>query len=59
MPSGFMCIRKYFQKKKKIKKKLGFSKAIGVLSPPYLVMGNLSVPSIYTEVLVVQNEHID
>ena len=33
------------------KKILGPTKAIGVLSPPYLVMENLSVPSIYTEVL--------
>ena len=37
MPSGFMCIKKYFQKQK-LKKIVGFRKAIGVLSPPYLVM---------------------
>jgi hypothetical protein len=31
MPSGFICIRKYFHKK--IKKIFGFCKAMGVLSP--------------------------
>ena len=40
MPSGFMCIKKYFQKQK-LKKIVGFHKAIGVLSPPYLVIDKL------------------
>ena len=49
MPSAFICIEKYFYKK--TKKILGISKAIRVLSPPYYVFGNLSVQSIYSEVL--------
>jgi hypothetical protein len=59
MPSAFICLGKYFHTifQKKI---LGLSKAIGVFESPYLVMGNLSVPSISLEALGLprQNSHV-
>jgi hypothetical protein len=52
--SFFMHIKK--NSLKKIKKKLGISKAIRVFEdPPYYVFDNLSVRSIYSEVLGLLN----
>ena len=50
MPSPFICFRKYFHTFFQ-KKLLGLSKAIGGFESPYLVMENVSVPSISLEVL--------
>ena len=52
---SFYMVRKVFSHffSKKI---LGLSKAIRVFESPYLVMGNLSVPSISLEVLGCTNE---